>query len=114
MSHSNQVREYRMTPNGIELIDAYVGPEGVLTGIARTTQEARELAAAEQRRQDAARRLRDLARRREAVGRQIAELQAGLEIEAQEVLTLVGEDERREITLADDRRVVATRRGAAE
>ncbi len=114
MSHSNQVREYRMTPNGIELIDAYVGPEGVLTGTARTTQEARELAATEQRRQDAARRLRDLVRRREAVGRQIAELQAGLEIEAQEVLTLVGEDERREITLADDRRVVATRRGAAE
>jgi hypothetical protein len=31
MSHSNQVREYRMTDGGLELINAYIGPEGVLT-----------------------------------------------------------------------------------
>ena len=46
MSHSNQVREYRVTDSGIELIDAYIGPEGVLTGTARLSQEARERAAA--------------------------------------------------------------------
>ena len=51
MSHSNQVREYRVTDSGIELIEAYIGPEGVLTGIARPSQEAREKAAAKRRRE---------------------------------------------------------------
>jgi circadian clock protein KaiC len=111
-SHSNQVREYRMTDHGIELIDAYIGPEGVLTGTARVIQEAREAAAAAQ--QDVQRRRRDLARRREAVDRQIAELRAGLEKEAEEAETLILEDEAREAGLIHDRSVVAARRGAAE
>src|SRR5918992_1697694 len=35
MKHSNQLREYRLTEHGIELIPAYIGPEGgVLTGAA--------------------------------------------------------------------------------
>jgi circadian clock protein KaiC len=42
MSHSNQIREFNITPRGVELIDVYVGMEGVLTGSARTAQEARE------------------------------------------------------------------------
>src|SRR6185369_8232419 len=42
MAHSNQIREFVMTKNGIELLDVYVGPEGVLTGTARATQEAKE------------------------------------------------------------------------
>jgi circadian clock protein KaiC len=65
-----------MTDSGIELIEAYIGPEGVLTGTARITQEARERAAADQRAQDIKRRQRQLARRRESVKRQIEELQA--------------------------------------
>ena len=114
MSHSNQVREYRITGAGIELIPAYVGPEGVLTGTARLAQEARERATAARRRQDVERRQRDLGRRRDAIERQIAELRAGLELEEQEVLTLLGEDAAREATLEGDRAAVAARRGAAE
>jgi circadian clock protein KaiC len=34
MNHSNQLREYRLTDHGIALIEAYVGPDGVLTGAA--------------------------------------------------------------------------------
>ena len=96
MSHSNQMREYRMTNSGIELIAGYIGPNGVLTGSARLAQEARELAAATSRQQDIERRRRDLAHRREALERQVAEMQAGLEAEEQEVLTLLGDDEVRE------------------
>ena len=40
MDHSNQIREFILTDCGIELLDVYVGPEGVLTGSARLTQEA--------------------------------------------------------------------------
>ncbi|MEW6652990.1 MAG: ATPase domain-containing protein, partial [Bacteroidota bacterium] len=41
MDHSNQIREFILTDNGIELLDVYVGPEGVLTGSARLSQEAK-------------------------------------------------------------------------
>ena len=46
MAHSNQIREFLLTAEGIELEDVYVGPEGVLTGSMRAAQEAREPAAA--------------------------------------------------------------------
>ena len=42
MAHSNQIREFLLTPRGIDLLDVYVGPEGVLTGSMRLAQEARE------------------------------------------------------------------------
>jgi circadian clock protein KaiC len=51
MSHSNQLREFRLTDHGVELLDVYVGPEGVLTGSSRLSQEAREKAAETVRRQ---------------------------------------------------------------
>jgi len=38
MKHSNQIREFVITDKGLDLIDVYVGPEGVLTGSARETQ----------------------------------------------------------------------------
>lgn len=113
-SHSNQVREYRMTDKGIELIDAYIGAEGVLTGTARVTQESREWAAAERRRQEIERRKRDLARRRSAVERQIAELHAALEVEEEESRTLLTEEDAREAALVTERATIAVRRGAAE
>jgi circadian clock protein KaiC len=40
MAHSNQVREFLITGDGIDLVDVYTGPEGVLTGSARQSQEA--------------------------------------------------------------------------
>jgi circadian clock protein KaiC len=41
-AHSNQMREYRITDHGIDIIDAYLGQGEVLTGTARMAQEARE------------------------------------------------------------------------
>lgn len=41
-AHSNQMREYRITDHGIEIIDAYLGMGEVLTGTARMAQESRE------------------------------------------------------------------------
>jgi circadian clock protein KaiC len=40
MAHSNQIREFLITGDGIDLVDVYTGPEGVLTGSARQSQEA--------------------------------------------------------------------------
>ena len=63
MAHSNQVREFLMTDNGVELRAVYVGPGGVLTGSARAAQEASDRASElmqaqtiEQRRKESTRR----------------------------------------------------------
>jgi len=42
MAHSNQIREFRLTDDGIELLDVYVGAHGVLTGSARLAQETKD------------------------------------------------------------------------
>lgn len=39
MKHSNQVREFVITDDGVDLVDVYLGAEGVLTGSARETQQ---------------------------------------------------------------------------
>ena len=114
MSHSNQVREFRMSERGVSLVDAYVGSAGVLTGTARIVQEAREQADALKRRQDTERRQREIARRRKLIERQIVELQASLEDEEDEEHLLGVEDHKREGILDEGRQSIAVRRGAAE
>jgi circadian clock protein KaiC len=42
MRHSNQLREFLITSNGVDLVPAYLGSEGVLTGSARLAQQQRE------------------------------------------------------------------------
>jgi circadian clock protein KaiC len=42
MKHSNQVREFVIDDTGLELVDVYLGPEGVLTGSARHAQQLLE------------------------------------------------------------------------
>ena len=42
IAHSNQVREFLLTDKGVELVDTYIGLDGVLMGTARVSQLARE------------------------------------------------------------------------
>jgi circadian clock protein KaiC len=103
MAHSNQVREFLMTSEGIKLRAAYVGPEGVLTGSARQAQEARDKAAILVREQDMERRSRELERKRCETAAQIEILQAQLANEEAEVDLLNREGVAREDQLAADR-----------
>ena len=59
-AHSNQVREFVLTDHGVDLVDVYVGPAGVVTGSARLVQEAQELGAEQQRGEELMRRRREL------------------------------------------------------
>ena len=47
MAHSNQMREFLLSSDGIKLVDVYVGPGEVYTGSARLAQEARDRASAD-------------------------------------------------------------------
>jgi circadian clock protein KaiC len=84
-SHSNQIREFLLTDHGVELIDVYLGKEGVLTGSARLSQEARERAAAAARQEELESMQRRLDRRKSAVEAQILALRAELQAEEEEV-----------------------------
>jgi circadian clock protein KaiC len=85
MSHSNQVREFLISNRGIDLVDAYIGPNGVLTGSARAAQTAREKAEALADQQEAARRKREIERKRAALERQIGGLRSEHEDSAEEL-----------------------------
>jgi circadian clock protein KaiC len=103
MAHSNQVREFILSSEGIKLRDAYVGPEGVVTGSARLAQEAKDKAAALVREQDMERRSRELERKRREINAQIEVLQAALAAETTEEMLLNREGVAREDQLAADR-----------
>jgi circadian clock protein KaiC len=81
-AHSNQIREFLLTGQGIELTDVYVGPQGVLTGSARQAQEAQERADGTSRLEDLELRRVNLQRRRESVEAQTAALWREFEDEA--------------------------------
>ncbi|MGZ5625084.1 MAG: circadian clock protein KaiC [Methylobacter sp.] len=91
MAHSNQVREFVLSNAGIDLVDAYIGPDRVFTGTARLAQEAGERAAIELQKQDHERKLRQLATKRKAIDAQIAALQAEAEAETDEVNFAIAE-----------------------
>jgi circadian clock protein KaiC len=112
MAHSNQLREFRLTPRGIDLLDVYVGPEGVLTGSSRLSQESREKAAALARQQEAERRDRDRTRKREALEARIAALRKEFEVEEVEAETSSAQDVSRESTIAESREAMSRSRQA--
>jgi len=85
MAHSNQIREFHLTHQGIHLTDVYLGVDGVLTGSARLAQEAAETEAAARHREEVERKRRELARRQQALENQIAALQLQFQGEREEI-----------------------------
>ena len=111
MNHSNQIREYQLTSQGVKLVDAYLGGSGVLTGSARIAQEMVDAASSLRRTQDNERKQRDIQRKRAALERQIAELRAELESEEEEARNTLQHDDELEKRLQAERRAMAIQRG---
>jgi len=112
MGHSNQIREFLLTDHGVELIDVYAGPSGVLTGSARLTQEAQERAAVLVQEQELSRKERTLDRLRAAFEAELAALRAKFEAEQADLATGIDESRTRATRLRDDREDMAQSRGA--
>jgi circadian clock protein KaiC len=94
------------------LQDVYLGPDGVLTGSARQSQEARERAAALARKQDAEGRKRERERRREALEATIAAMRKTFEAEEEEARRTMRDEELREESLEENRKRMAVKRKA--
>jgi circadian clock protein KaiC len=76
MAHSNQIREFVLGRQGIELVDVYLGPAGMLTGSARIAQAAKERARETAGRRDVTRQQAVMLSKRKAFEARIAALQA--------------------------------------
>jgi len=112
IAHSNQVREFLLTDRGVELIDAYIGPEGVLMGSARSNQLAREKAAEVQRGQVSARKQRELRRKQELYEAQLRALKSQYETDRDAILMELDEEQERLREAADQRLEIARLRKA--
>ena len=111
MGHSNQIREFLLTDHGVELIDVYAGPSGVLTGSARLTQEAQERAAVLEQEQELSRKERTLERLRAAFEAEQAALRAKFEAEQSNLAIGIEENRSRARTLREDQDDMAQSRG---
>ena len=112
MPHSNQIREFLLTDNGIDLIDVYTGPGGVLTGSARATQEAQEKVAEFMRTEEIERKKRELDSKSKALEAQIIALRSEFESAQEEVNKLTQQEEMQEKAQAGDRTEIGRLRKA--
>jgi circadian clock protein KaiC len=112
MGHSNQIREYQLSSNGVTLLDAYSGSSGVLTGTARMNQEVLDAAAAATRHEASERTRREIDRRRAALERQIEAMRAALALEEEDAARHLEQDATVERALQAEREAMARQRGA--
>jgi len=112
LAHSNQIREFILSDNGIDLFDAYLGPEGVLTGAARVGQEVIDRSNVVSRQHDIQRKRREYEHKRLALEVNIAALREEFD-NATEILEILSEEEKqRDAVLVHDRADMAKLRRA--
>jgi circadian clock protein KaiC len=112
MPHSNQIQEFFLSNEGIDLIDVYTGSGEVLTGSARAAQDAKEKASELARQHEVDRKFRDQERKRKALEAKIAALRAEFDAESEELHLMAEEEGKRQAALADSRlEMVSLRKG---
>ena len=110
MAHSNQIREFLLTGKGVDLIDVYVGPSGVLTGSARMSQETRERDIELAHQKEIERRKLNVETKRKALEAQIASLRAQFQAEEQELKKLTEQEKMRQGSVSQLREKIASMR----
>jgi len=85
MKHSNQVREFLVTSQGVELMDVYLGQSGFLTGTARAEQQAQEKIVQLSRQQEFERKKRRFEHQQAITEAQIKALETQLAIDQDEL-----------------------------
>jgi len=93
MKHSNQVREFVISDRGIDLVEVYLGPDGVLTGSAREAQKLHEQAGQVLRTNAMSMKDREVLRKRKVLEAKIASLQSEFESAEEELNKIYVEEE---------------------
>jgi circadian clock protein KaiC len=112
MAHSNQIREFVLGRQGIELVDVYLGPAGMLTGSARIAQAAKERARETAGRRDVTRQQAVMLSKRKAFEARIAALQAQIIAQDQATEHLIADSQANESRDQLERHAMAVSRNA--
>ena len=96
MGHSNQVREFIITPNGIELLDVELGPDGILTGTARRANEMNNKLSEVKLKSELDRKDREIARKRKVLEANIEALKNEFESVEEELSLLKATEQMQE------------------
>jgi circadian clock protein KaiC len=104
MGHSNQVREFVINDEGIQLLDFEVGPDGMLTGSARKKYLISQSAQKAKKAQDLERRDREIARRKKILESNIEAMRTEFESVSEELNRLELEEQELNIKLKPKRK----------
>ena len=111
MAHSNQIREFLLTAQGVRLREVYLGPGGVLTGSARVAREAEEQREEVRRQQESKDRELAVKAGLRSLDAKIAELQAEKQARENEFAAAVGKSQTQRTTLLAERAAIRQSRG---
>ena len=113
MAHSNQIREFILSDNGVRLVPVYIGPAGVLTGSARAAEETLERDIIAGLDEKATQLAAALEGRREAVEAHVAAIRTDFETEERLTKRLVETTEDRRVALQSERTAQGRKRTVA-
>lgn len=112
MNHSNQIREFLLTSEGIKLIDVYLGPSGMLTGSARVALEEQERDASIRLADENELKIAQLERKRKVMEARIESIRAEFEADAAEMKKATAVETKREKKVLENRSAMAKSRMA--
>jgi circadian clock protein KaiC len=81
MQHSNQIREFIMTDQGVQLLTVYTGSSGLVTGSARVEQETKERAAEDGRKRELRGKVLGMEQKHQQLEARIADLRREFDLE---------------------------------
>jgi circadian clock protein KaiC len=110
MKHSNQVREFVITNHGLELVDVYLGEEGVLIGSAREAKQLEEATGQELKTYAGTRRDREIMRKKTVLEAKITSLQEEFESVKDELTRTHNEEQLRKEIMEKNRTALTDKR----
>jgi circadian clock protein KaiC len=112
MKHSNQVREFVITDKGLDLVEVYLGPDGVLTGSAREAQKLQEQTGEVLRDFAVSSKDREINRKRKVLEAKISNLQVEFESAEDELNKIYQAEELvKQVTANTRQKITNMRRG---
>jgi circadian clock protein KaiC len=110
MAHSNQVREFVMSNQGVELVDIYATTAGSFMGSARLSQMAADEAAELIRREGVGSRERQIGEKSRALEARIEAMRADFEVEIKESEMILAQEKARGKAIAAETKTMANHR----
>lgn len=112
MKHSNQVREFIITDKGLDLVEVYLGPEGVLTGSAREAHALNERTGEALHQHAMSRKDREIMRKRKVLEAKIQSLNTEFESVEEELNKVYIEEQLKKDIAAKNLQEMTLRRRA--